>query len=376
MRADPANVSLALDAAAMARETEDLKAEGEILAAIASRHPDNAEIGHALGINALQQHDFRRAAVCFEGLLAAGHDHSALRYNLAFAQFYARAPQAAVDALAGFTDADWAELPQAHKLFAQAAHHVDEDGLERTISHLQKYLAVNGEDAEAHGLLALALFDDDLIEQAEQRILATLQRQPDEPNALLAQGGLALERQDSRLASESFEGTLKRQPANGRAWSGRGYAYLLDFDFPASRTAFEKAVEFMPDHIGTWNGLAWVQILLGDLAGAQQSLEKAMALDRNSADVHGSMAVIAAMQGRSDEGRLMARRARGLDAKSFSARYAESLLADRAGEGDRAQQIFQDMLSDSTVENGASVRELAAALMQRQQREADGRSKR
>lgn len=371
LRTDPANANLALDAAAMARELGNLKAEGEILAAIAARHSDNAEIGHALGINALQQRDFRGAAVCFEALLASGHDHPAIRYNLAFAQFHAGNPQAAVQALASFTDADWEQLPQAHKLFAQAAHHIDEDGLSRTISHLQQYLAIKPDDAEAHGLLALALFDDDLIEEAEQRIQATLQREPKEPNALLAQGGLALERQDHRLASESFQSVLQRRPSNGRAWSGLGFAHMLNLDFPASHEAFAKAVEFMPDHIGTWHGLAWLQMMNNDLAGAQHSLDKAMALDRNFGDTHGSMAVIAAIQGRTDDAKRMARRGRGLNPQSFSARYAESLLLARAGDRERAGEIIKTLLASSTKEGAPSTSELATALLERRRRDAE-----
>ncbi len=370
LRADPANQPLALDAAAAAREAGDLQAEADILAAAASHHPDSAEIGHALGINALQRRDFRRAALCFDALLVAGHDHPVVRYNLAFAQLYAGAPQAAVDALADFSESDWAQLPQAHKLFAQAAHHVDGDDLSRSISHLQQYLAVQAEDAEARGLLALVCYDDGRSDEAEQQVLATLQRQPDEPSALLAQGSLALERQDHRQAAESFDAILKRQPQNGRAWSGLAFAHMLNLDFPAAQAAFIKAVEYMPDHIGTWHGLAWLQMLHNDLTGAQHSLDKAMELDRNFGDTHGSLAVIAALQGRTDDAKRMARRGRGLNPKSFSARYAESLLLAHGGEREKAGEIVKTLLASSPIEGGQATSELVAALLKRRQQDA------
>nr|WP_301334446.1 tetratricopeptide repeat protein [Solimonas sp. SE-A11] len=370
LQADPGNLRLVQDAAAVARDLRDLDAEREILGSGLAHHPEDAALGHTLGVNALERRDFRNAAICFDTLLAAGHEHPAIRYNLAFAQFYAGFPQAAIDALADFSDADWAQLPQAHKLFAQAAHYVDDEGLQRTILHLQKYLAVKDDDAEAHGLLALALFDDNLAEEAEQRIQATLQRRPDEPHALLAQGGLALERQDHRQAAESFDAVLRQQPQNGRAWSGRAFAHMLNLDFTPAQEAFLKAVEHMPDHIGTWHGLAWLRIMNNDLAGAQQSLDKAMALDRNFGDTHGSMAVIAALQGRTDEAKLMARRGRGLNPQSFSARYAESLLLARFGEREQASEVVRKLLASSVVEGGLSAGELTAALLERRQRDA------
>lgn len=370
LRTDPANRQLALDAAAAARDAGNLQEESEILAAISAHHPDNAEIGHALGINALQRRDFRKAALCFDALLAAGHDHPVVRYNLAFAQLYAGDAQAAVDALAGFSESDWAQLPLAHKLFAQAAHHVDGDDLSRSISHLRQYLAVRADDAEARGLLALVCYDDGRSDEAEQQVLATLQRQPDEPNALLAQGSLALERQDRRQAAESLDAVLERQPQNGRAWSGRAFAHMLNLDFPAAQAAFLKAVEHMPDHIGTWHGLAWLQMLNNDLAGAQRSLDKAMELDRNFGDTHGSLAVIAALQGRSDDAKRMARRGRGLNPRSFSARYAESLLLAHGGEREKAAEIIKTLLTSSPIEGGQATSELVAALLQRRQQDA------
>lgn len=370
LRSDPSNLNLALDAAALAREVGDLKVEEQLLSAIADHHPDNAEIGHALGINALQQRDYRRAAVCFEALLAIGHDHPALRYNLAFARMYAHEPQAAVDALVGFADADWAQLPQAHKLFAQAAYHVDEDGPARSISHLQRYLAVMADDIDAQGLLALVLFDDDRTDEAERQVQATLLRRPDEPSALLAQGGIALERQEHRLAAESFGTVLQGEPENGRAWSGLAFAHMLGLDMAAAKQAFLKAVQFMPDHIGTWHGLAWLQIMDNDLAGAQQSFDKAMALDRNFGETHGGLAVIAALQGRTEDAQRLAQVGRRLNPQGFSAPYAESLLLVRAGQGEKAGEIVNRLLDSSVVEGGLSTRELTAALLARRRRDA------
>ncbi len=364
LHADPANIQLALDAAAQAREVGDLQIEADVLVGIARQHPDHAEIMHALGINALQRHDFRGAALYFEGLLAVGNDHPVVRYNMAFAQLYAGEPQAAIAALMNFGEQDWAALPQAHKLFAQAICQSGEDGQERAISHLQAYLELQPDDAEARGLLALILFDEDRAEEAEAQIRATLQRQADEPHALLARGGLALERQEAREAAEAFDSVLLRHAENGRAWSGRAFAYMLDLDRAAALEAFSKAVKYMPGHIGTWHGLAWLQLMAGDQAGAKHSFANALALDRNFGETHGGLAVLAALSGQAEDAKRLTRVGRGLNPQNFSARFAESLLLAAEGERGKAEEIIQGLLN-STVAGEKPVSELARSLLER-----------
>lgn len=365
LASDPSNLTLALDTAAAAREAGDLQSEQEVLRDIAEKHPDNSALTFALGTNALNRRDFRYAEVCFDSMLAGGTEHPAIRYNLAFARFYGGDYEAVLRVLDPMSEADWAQVPQAHKLYAQAAHHVDEDDLSRSISHLERYLATHQDEPEARGLLALAYFDDDRNEDAERQLLAALQRQPGEPNALLVQGGLALERQDQRLAQESFQTIIDVQPHNGRAWSGLAFAHLLNLDFPTATEAFGHAVEHMPDHIGTWHGLAWLQILSGDLLAAEASFGKALAIDRNFGDTHGGLAVVAAMQGRTDECRRMIRRALGLNPLSFPARYAESILLAKVGDGEKSAEIVRQLLTSSPSEGGASVELLVAALLER-----------
>lgn len=370
LNADPANLRLALDAAAAAREGLDYKSEREVLEIAAQQHPDNAEVAFTLGTNALVLRDYRKAEACFDSLLAAGDAHQAVRYNLAFARLRLGAHQGVIDALEPYTDDDWAQVPQAHKLYAQAAHFVDDEGLDRSITHMQKYVATAENDAEARGLLALMLFDDDRNDDAEGQIQAALLLSPTEPNALLAQGGIALERQEPRAAGDAFGAVVKNQPANGRAWSGLAFARMLDLDFPGAEKAFALAVEHMPNHIGTWNGLAWLQIVKGDLDGAEKSLQKAMDIDRNFGDTHGGLAVVAAMRGKTDEARLSARRALGLTPDSASARFAETVLQARAGNNTKAREIYAGLVNDK-LGGTATVREMAVALMQR--RHADGK---
>lgn len=366
LEADPQNRGLALDAAAAARQAGELQAERELLEAALVRHPDDDQIAYALGINALDLRDFRKAQVYFDSLLQK-HAHPAIRYNLAFAQFYDGQPQAAVQTLKGLAEPDWPQLPQARKLLAQALHHVLEDDLTPAIEQLVEYLQAQPQDAEARGLLALICFDDDRTADAEVHAKAALDRTPDEPYAHLALGGIALEQQDAVAAREHFEQVLARQPQNGRAWSGLAFARMLDLNLDAAYEAFETAVRHMPDHIGTWHGLAWLQILRGDLAGAQASLDRAMAIDRNFGDTHGGMAVIAALQGRTDEAQRMIRRALGLNPGSFPARYAQSLLLSRAGEGRKAEDIVRTLVSSPMQEGGPDVQTLVRSLIERKQ---------
>lgn len=369
LESDPQNRGLALEAATSARQAGDLQAEREVLEAAMSRHPQDDEIAYALGINALNLRDYRKAQVYFDSLLQK-HAHPAIRYNLAYAQFYEGQPQAAVDTLKGLSDLDWPQLPQARKLMGQALHHVLEDDLAPAIEQFEQYLQAQPQDADARGQLALVCFDDDRNADAELHAKATLDMAPDEPYAHLALGGIALEQQDAAGAREHFEQVLARQPQNGRAWSGLAFARMLDLSLDTAYEAFETAVRYMPDHIGTWHGLAWLQILRGDLVGAQASLDRAMALDRNFGDTHGGLAVVAALQGRVDEAQQLIRRALRLSPGSFPARYAQSLLLSRAGEGKKAQDLVQTLVSSPMSEGGPDVQTLVRSLIERKQASA------
>jgi tetratricopeptide (TPR) repeat protein len=360
---DPANRKLALDAASTARTSGDLQAEQEILFKALQAIPGDTELSFLLGTNFLARGAYRLAANEFQALLSAGNDHPATRYNLAYAFFNESQHAKAREVLDGLSEGAWEQTPEAHKLYARVCHFLED--LAPGIEHLRRYSALQPDDPDAQGLLALMLFDADRSEEARLVAEQVLARKADDPNARLALGGIALEEQNGDVVLEFLGPIVERLPTHGRAWSGIAFGHLLRLDLPSARSAFEHAVQHMPGHIGTWHGLAWVQILTNHIDGAKESLDRAMALDRNFADTHGGLAVVAALQGRDDEAQVMIRRALGLNRQSFAARFAQSLLLGKAGRRELSSKIIQTLISSPMSPGAKPLKEMVASLMTR-----------
>jgi tetratricopeptide (TPR) repeat protein len=203
-----------------------------------------------------------------------------------------------------------------------------------------------GEDDVAQGMLSLIHIDAENIDEGRALARQVLARQPDNLDALLADGTASLALEDPRAALPSFEGALERQAENGRAWLGIGLARLSLQDLPGAREALEKTVRLMPSHLGSWNALAWLQLLQNDLDGAEATLESALAIDRNFGETHGTLAVLKAIRQEWDMAKRETDIALRLQPESFAGRFAQSLWLEHRGRPEKAQQLLLHVMQN------------------------------
>jgi tetratricopeptide (TPR) repeat protein len=337
---DPDNPDLANEVGQAHLRLGHFSEARDVLVRALTSHPVHPALRSTMASVAMASGQADEAIEILRGLIEGGYDHPVNRYNLAYALLYARRFAEARDQL--MTVVDDPAIPEAPVLLARCLHHLGE--MDEAIERLTSFLAKNPGHSDALGTLSLLQLDSMHTQDARCCAEQAIQLNPNDLNALLTLGTLALETQDDKVSTEHFEHVLRRHPKSGRAWSGLGLATMLRLDLPKAMEQLRQAVIHMPDHIGTWHALAWCQITANDLEGAKQSFEKSMEIDRSFAETHGGLAVIAALQNRVDEAQKLIKIALRLDPNSYAGRFAETLLQGKTDPA-KAQAEIQKMLA-------------------------------
>lgn len=307
---------------------------------------------------------YAEAETMLQQLASQGHQSAAIGHDIAFAQLCQRRTQqagASIDA----TIERFGNSPELSILRARIA--LMERDYPRAQAALGQALALEPAHPVASGLQALGLLDAGETEAAERAAHACLSSNPDQHEALLTAGTVALWQRDVVAAQAHFQRALSRFPNSGRALSGYAQVLMLEGQLEQARPQLEHAVAAMPDHIGTWHALAWVQLLQGELAAADSSYRHAYDLDRNFAETHGGLAVVAMLDDRPAEGEQSMQRALKLDPKCINGRYARSLWLESRGEAEAAASLMVEVMKEGALP-GADLnqaRQLSQGILQR-----------
>ena len=198
--------------------------------------------------------------------------------------------------------------------------------------------------AEVYGLRALLLLDLGETVRASTEATRALAVDPEQFEAALVSGTVALWARDIDSSTTTFQQVLASHPNSGRALLGLGQNLMLRGDILTARVVLDRASTEMADHIGTWHALAWCELLEGDLAGAKHSFDQAFAIDRTFGETHGGFALVYALRGERKEAEESIKRATRLDPDGQSARYAQSVLLLDEGRPDEARKIVEGIL--------------------------------
>lgn len=332
----------------------------EVLDTALKEHPHEPTLLSSQASLCLASNNAARAIEILEQMLASGADHPSIRHNLAYALLLARRPADAKTQLDTIKDLD--DVPRARILFARTLHHLGE--MEDAAKHIDAFLEMHPQDAEALGVAAMIYLDSEQSEKARELADRALALDPNNIGALVASGSFALEDQDEPTATTYFDRALERNPTSGRAWSGKGLSTMLRLDLDTAIEDLKKAVHYMPEHIGTWHALAWCQLLKGDHTGAEESFRRSLAIDRTFGETHGGLAVVYVLQGKAAEAEPEMKRALRLDPHCFSGRFAQSLLVSKSDPA-KAQEMIRGILNSSVVQGGARLQDSLTKALSR-----------
>lgn len=339
---DPGNSILLCDL------LDELLAAGQIDQALARIQSAPAALRDLPGVRfrearcALLRGDVKQAISQLQSLLAGMQDvPPGVTHDLAYAQWIDGQPEEALKTLAHASvpgdDAAVLSLLKARILHRQ--NQLD--------AALDALAPINGGAhlPEVQGLRALLWLDIGDTTRASAEAELALQADPDQHEAGIVRGTVALWSQRLEESTAAFEHVLARHPDSGRAWLGLGQDVMLRGDVQNARVLLERASATMPDHIGTWHALAWCQLLEGDLSGAKRSFDKAFALNRTFGETHGGFGLVHALRGERKEAEESIKRAVRLDPQGRGARYAQSVLLLDDGRVDEARAVIDGIVS-------------------------------
>jgi len=358
LAADSGNAELACELADLLAAQGAPEDAERVLAGLPESSQSTAAIGFRRARLALATGRYADASLQLNALVEQGVDAPAIKHDLAFSQLCLRQTERARQTVGDAIARHGASSP-LHILAARIE--LQEQQFDTALNRLQAALHLDPNDAQAHGVHALALFDSNRLEPALQAAAAALQQDPDQHEAQIVAGTLALWNKEWDVAQPLFERAVAFHSNSGRALSGLGQCLMLRNELPAAREVLVRAVKAMPEHIGTWHALAWTQLLQGESAAAKSSYEQAYALDRNFGDTHGGLALVAVLNDRLDEAAASIERALRLDRNSITGRYARSLLLQKQGDTAGSEALLSELLEAGGMP-GVPVAEFAQRL--------------
>lgn len=361
---DPGNVELACELADHLFSIADFHGAQAVLEGLPALAGQSAAIRFRLARLDLILGRYGRAEQRLSELRDEGQDSTAVGHDLAFALLCQRR---LADAMAVIqqTVRRHDSTPELHILKARVA--LMERDYVLAQQALDGALLLEPDNATALGLRALGRLDAGDTAAALEAAAACLSRYPNQHEALLTAGTLALWQGGNVLADQHFSRALAQFPNSGRALSGLGQVLMLGGRLDEARTSLERAVAAMADHIGTWHALGWAQLLQGDLHAAEHSYRSAYELDRNFAESHGGLAVVAFLLGHDAEGEAAMKRALKLDSRCVSGRYARTLWLQAQGEQAQSTALFAELMGEGALPgiSGEDAPVMAARLKDR-----------
>lgn len=359
---DSENVSLRADIAELHYQLGEFDPAREMFSSLLE-DTKNALYAFKLASVEIAANNQPRALELLNGLLDSGVDNPGVRFNIGYSSLLNQDPETALAQADTLLNSGEGAGANIHLLKARALHHLER--MAEGVETLQQHIDDQPDDVESLGVLSIMHWDNDDTDNAEAVAYKTLELQPENDDAHVTLGSIALEQQDPDGALEHFSGVVSRRPNNGRAWSGLAYAEMLNLNLDAAKAHFESAVQYMPNHIGTWHGLGWIQILQDDLDGAEESFKKSLELDRSFGETHGGLAVIAALRDQLDIASTSAKKAVRLDKETFAGRFARTLVASKRGRKLDAQVGMREITEPLRFSKGRDLAQVMQGLVER-----------
>lgn len=367
LKVDSENFSLLSDAADLSLQVGDFAVAKSLIERALALQPEDPVSRYRLAVILLDEHKPEESVAITQALLEEGHSHSAVRFEHARALAILGRFDEAEPIFSGLLPeaASFRELPH---LYTRTLHHLGKVG--EAIEFADRYVIDHPEDGVAQGMLSLLHLDNSDIAQAADLSAKALERAPNNMDALLAAGSVALAYENEADAKTYFDKAISVYGESGRAWAGLGMVNMLNMDLPAARSDFEKAVGFMPAHLGSYNALGWIQILQHDYAAAKKTLQAAFDIDRTFGETHGGLAVLAAIEGDWENAKRLADTAVRLQPESFSGRFAQSLIMTHRGHPERAQAAIEAVFNNFNVAGGGTLNDALRRFVIRQQKQS------
>ena len=130
--------------------------------------------------------------------------------------------------------------------------------VDEAITHYQKALQINPDYAEAHNNLGNALLQKGSVDEAIAHYQKALQINPDYAEAHYNLGNALLQKGRVDEAITHYQKALQIKPGNAKAHYNFGNALLQKGRVDAAIAQYQQALQIKPDSPGFLNNLAWL----------------------------------------------------------------------------------------------------------------------
>jgi len=359
---DPDNASLLLDIADLEIACGELFQARSCLQRVLELDPQHARALLGMSSVAIAEKTYNEAIDLTEQLIQDGHDEPAIHYNLAYALLESGRYDDACRLLSDLHEGG-NSFPAVVRLYIRACHYAGD--LDRAVAVASEHIQAHPADLDVAGMLSLLYFDIDDLSSAQQWAMRALEVLPENTDALLAAGGVALANENSARARGFLNRGISLNPTSGRIWMNLALADLLDLDLVAAEHNLGHALRYMPSHIGTWHVLGWIQLLQHNVNGAEKSFREAYALDENFGDTHGGLAAVSAAKGDWDTAERHSKIARRLDPESMSSYYSSILKLQASGQHNAALELILTALKSGQAPGGGNLLDMLTRRLQK-----------
>lgn len=201
-------------------------------------------------------------------------------------------------------------------------------------------------------------------QQAEQALLAVLERWPDQPDALHFLGVLRHTQGQSEEALELLRRAAEQIPDHPTLWSNLGNVLLGAGQIEAATKAYEHSLELAAEtqvSASPWNNLGIVYRAQGRLNDAETACRNAVALAPQMAEAWYNLSLVLIDRGEIAEGMQANSRAIALWPRHLTARDQVIRALILLGERERAAELYREWLAEDP-DNPVVQHQLAACI--------------
>ncbi|MDB5385134.1 MAG: Tetratricopeptide 1 repeat-containing protein [Planctomycetaceae bacterium] len=178
---------------------------------------------------------------------------------------------------------------------------------------LRQALMQDGDDSDAHRLLALCLDAQDRYDDAENEARMAIHLAPDDSSAHAALAGVLTSRNRFDAALDAVGEALRLDPYNSRTFGLASFLWFQKKEWQRSLETADKGLEIDSEDRGCLNYRAMALVKLGRQAEAERTLDGVLALDPNDSRSHANQGWTSLERGERDKALVHFREALALD---------------------------------------------------------------
>jgi tetratricopeptide (TPR) repeat protein len=159
------------------------------------------------------------------------------------------------------------------------------------IARQRQAIAQNPECGTSHYNLAIALMGQKKYDEAEKHLHEAIECSPSLAEALVALGGICLQRGDLEGCLNYNRSAVKIRPGFSEGWGNIGFIELQKGNIDEAIKALEKATTFNFRYVQAFANLANAYLLGGRVDDSIEAGLKALALHPDFAPAHNNLAI-------------------------------------------------------------------------------------